>query len=152
MNIFIGSDHAGFKTKQFILNNFNTKITSFKINFIDVGTNTEDKCDYPDYAIKLITLLKKQLPYKKTSEQKNFGILICGTGIGMCMVANRFKKIRAVACRSVEDAKISREHNNANVLCIGARTTDKSTIIEIIKTFIETKYEGGRHDIRINKF
>ena len=152
MNIFIGSDHAGFKTKQFILNNSNTISTSFKINFIDIGTNTEDKCDYPDYAIKLITLLEKQLPYKKISEQKNFGILICGTGIGMCMVANRFKKIRAVVCRSVEDAKISREHNNANVLCIGARTTDKSTIIEIIKTFIETKYEGGRHDIRINKF
>ena len=97
-------------------------------------------------------MLKKQLPYKKTSEQKNFGILICGTGMGMCMVANRFKKIRAVVCKSVEDAKMSREHNNANVLCIGARTTDKSTIIEIIKTFIETKYEGGRHDVRINKF
>ena len=151
MKIFIGSDHAGFETKEFIKNTHFSTINE-DVEFIDAGTYTKNRCDYPDYAKKTVKLLKKHLPFRKTSEQNNFGVLICGTGFGMCMVANRYKKIRAVVCRNVDEAKISRQHNNANVLCLGERTTTKEEIIEIINAFISTKYEGGRHNNRIKKF
>lgn len=151
MKIFIGSDHAGYETKEFI-KTIDFSDTIQDIEFIDVGTYSEERCDYPDYAKKTVKLLKKHLPFRKTSDPNNFGILICGTGFGMCMVANRYKKIRAVVCRNVDEAKISRQHNNANVLCLGERTSMKEEIIEIINAFLSTKYEGGRHNNRIKKF
>ena len=150
MKIFIGSDHAGFEMKQFIKQQLPNFILE-KIEIKDIGTNNNSPCDYPDIAKKMVKSLKRFIPFKKTSIQKNFGILICGTGIGMCMVANKFKKIRAVVCDNEDYAKISRLHNNANVLCLGARTTKKSDIIKIITTFLKTEYEGGRHNARINK-
>ena len=151
MKIFIGSDHAGFNTKEFIKNT-DFSDTKKDIEFIDVGTYNDERCDYPDYAKKVAKLLSKNLAFSKISEQKNFGILICGTGFGMCMVANKYRKIRAVVCRNTDEAKIARQHNNANILCLGERITGKEQIIEIIKAFILTAYEGGRHNRRINKF
>ena len=150
MKIVIGSDHAGFNVKELIKNiKF---VQKGKFNFIDVGTHNENSCDYPDYALKLVRKLKQSIPLKKTSEQQNFGILICGTGIGMCMVANRFRRIRAAVCNSVDEAKLARQHNNANVLCIGARIINIKEIKKIVETFLFTPYEGGRHNVRINKF
>ena len=148
MRIFIGADHNGFEMKEYIKNCDFSK----NINFIDTGTYTKESCDYPKYAKKTIKYLKKEIPFFKTSKQTVFGILICGTGFGMSMVANRYKKIRAVVCRNVFEAKMAREHNNANVLCIGANITKKEDIKDIIETFITTEFLKGRHSRRIKKF
>lgn len=150
MKIFIGSDHAGFEIKELIKNIKFVKKS--ELDFIDIGTHNKNSCDYPDYALKLVKKLKQSVPLKKTSEQQNFGILICGTGIGMCMVANRFSYIRAAVCNSIDEAKLARLHNNANILCIGARIVKAKEIKKIVEVFLFTPYEGGRHNARINKF
>ncbi len=135
MNIAIASDHAGFKLKEFLISNLP--------NAADLGTNSEQSVDYPDSAQTLSEHLK--------AHPSSIGILICGSGIGITMAANRFSHIRAALCRDVEDAKISRLHNNANVLVLGGRVTDPAIALEMTKIFLETKFEGGRHENRINK-
>ena len=137
--ISLASDHAGFTLKETI----KKKLIKNKVKVLDFGPYNKDKVDYPDYAVKVCVdiLLNKA----------NFGILICGTGIGMCMAANRFSNIRAALCKDVYTACMARDHNNANVLCIGARNTED--VIPIVKTFLETKFEEeGRHRARIDKF
>ncbi len=137
--IFISSDHAGYKLKEQIKNRFSKKYI-----FKDMGTNgSKVSVNYPEYAHKLC---------KKVSDNKqNIGILICGSGMGMSMAANKHKKIRAAVCYSVKNTKLSRLHNNANVITLGSRLTNKDTAFKCIEVFLNTKFEGGRHVKRVKK-
>ncbi len=133
--IYIASDHAGFNLKQRVISKFR--------GLIDLGTNKEDSVDYPDFAKKLS---------KKVSLNKNsFGILICGSGTGMAIVANRRKNVRAAMCYSAKNTQLSRLHNNANIITLGERLIDKKTAFKLIKIFLNTKFEGGRHLRRVKK-
>ena len=137
--IFISSDHAGYKLKEQIKKRF-----SKKYNFEDMGTNSSKiSVNYPDYAHKLCK--------KVSNNSKNMGILVCGSGMGMSMAANRHKKIRAAVCYSVKNSKLSRLHNNANIITLGSRLTKKNTAFKCIDAFINTKFEGGRHLRRIKR-
>ncbi len=135
--IFIASDHAGFLLKESIKSDFEN------LDLIDLGTFSEESVDYPDYAAALAGALFE--------EGEGFGILICGSGIGISIAANRFAHIRAALCREVSDAEVARKHNNANVLVLGGRVTNFKQAGDIVSTFINTKFEGGRHQNRINK-
>ena len=137
--IFISSDHAGYNLKEKIKKKF-----SKKYKFQDLGTyNSEKSVNYPDYAHKLS---------KKVSlSTKNMGILVCGSGMGMSMAANRHKKIRAAVCYSVKNTKLSRLHNNANIITLGSRLTKKNIAFKCIEVFVRTKFEGGRHKKRVKK-
>ncbi|SVE46568.1 uncharacterized protein METZ01_LOCUS499422, partial [marine metagenome] len=128
--IFIASDHAGYELKVEILQ-------YYKDTIIDLGTNSLESVDYPEYALKLVEKVK--------SNKLSFGILICGTGIGMSIAANKMKDIRCALCTTVEMAKMARKHNNANVLALGGRILEESEALEILFTFCKTKFEGGRH-------
>ena len=135
--IFIASDHAGFNLKHDIIKYF-----SKKLKFVDLGTkNSKISVNYPDFAHKLSK--------KVASNTKNIGILICGSGMGMSISANRHKKIRAALCYSVKNAKLSRLHNNANIITLGARLIKKNTAFKCINVFLNTKFEGGRHVKRV---
>ena len=131
--LYIASDHAGFTLKEFV-----KKKLSKKIKFDDQGPHSDEiSVNYPDFAHKLC---------KKVSKNSlNMGILICGSGMGMAMAANRHKKIRAALCYSVKNTKLSRLHNNANVITLGSRLINKNTAMKCINTFLKTKFEGGRH-------
>jgi ribose 5-phosphate isomerase B len=138
--IALGSDHAGFEYKEHL----KKLLVELGRPYQDFGTSSAASVDYPDFA---------HVVSKAVASGKNqFGILICGTGIGMSIVANKHKGIRAAVCESIESAKLSREHNDANVLCIGARITSWETAEEIVKTFLTTPFSGGkRHMYRIEK-
>ena len=137
--IFISSDHAGFNLKELIKKKF-----SKKYKFQDLGTNNSKKSvNYPDYAHKLCK--------KVSSNSKNIGILVCGSGMGMSMAANKHKKIRAAVCYSLKNTKLSRLHNNANIITLGSRLTKKNIAFKCIEVFINTKFEGGRHKERVKK-
>ena len=137
--VFIASDHAGYKLKNEIIKKFSKKII-----FSDLGTrDAEISVNYPDYAHKLSKSVSKN--------PKNIGILVCGSGVGMSMAANRHKKIRAALCYSVNNAKLSRLHNNANIITLGARLIKKNIAFKCINVFLSTKFEGGRHIKRIKK-
>jgi ribose 5-phosphate isomerase B len=137
--IFISSDHAGYSLKEQIKKKF-----SNKYKFQDLGTdNAKISVNYPDYAHKLCK--------KVGSNSKNMGILVCGSGMGMSMAANRHKKIRAAVCYSTKNTKLSRLHNNANIITLGSRLTKKNTAFKCIEIFINTKFEGGRHKKRVVK-
>ena len=140
MKVAVGSDHAGLALKRELI-----KIMEVNsITVIDYGTYSSDSCDYPDYAAKVAK--------EVISNNAEFGILICYTGIGMSIAANKFKGIRAALVNNVENAKLTREHNNANILCLGAKDVDAQTAIEIIKTFLTTPFSNGeRHQRRIDK-
>ena len=137
-SIIIGSDHAGFLVKE--------KIKVFlkkpNIKLLDIGTFSEERVDYPDYAKKLALTVKNKTV---------FGILVCGSGIGVSIAANRIKKIRAAVCYNKKSASLARKHNNANVLCLGARLIDFKNIKTIVNTFISTKFEKSRHLTRVKK-
>lgn len=136
--IFIGSDHAGFDLKQDILNaEFNG------LSFVDCGTHSSERTDYPTYAKKVCAEVLKN--------PNSFGVLICYTGIGMSIAANRHLGIRAALCATLSDVKLSRHHNNANVLVLGAHAISKNNAIEMINTFITTLFEAGRHLTRIQQ-
>ena len=137
--IFISSDHAGFNLKEQIKKKF-----SKKYSFQDLGTyNSKISVNYPKFAHKLCK--------KVSNNPRNMGILVCGSGIGMSMAANRHKKIRAAVCYSVKNTKLSRLHNNANIITLGSRLTKRDTAFKCIDVFINTKFEGGRHIKRIKK-
>ena len=138
-SIFISSDHAGYNLKEQIKKKFGKKFL-----FRDLGTESSKvSVNYPDYAHKLCR--------KVSNNSKNIGILICGSGMGMAMAANKHKKIRAAVCYSVKNTKLSRLHNNANVITLGSRLTKKNTIFKCIEVFLNTKFEGGRHIKRVKK-
>lgn len=137
--IYIASDHAGFKLKSKILESY----FKDKPNMIvrDLGTYSVEPVDYPLFAQKLCKKIKKD----------NFGILVCGSGIGVSITANRFNHIRASLCRSVYDAKMTRKHNNSNVICLSGRGFVKKNIFAMLNTYFKTGFEAGRHLRRINK-
>ena len=137
--ILIASDHAGFKLKEIIKKHLLTK----KINIVDLGPFDLEKVDYPDYAHKL----SKKINLNK----KLTGVLVCGSGMGMEMTANRYKNVRAALCYNQKSAKLSRLHNNANVIALGSRLTKKNVALKCINTFLNTKFEGGRHAKRVKK-
>ena len=136
--IYIASDHAGFKLKSSILSKFYKKK-----KIIDLGPNSNISVDYPDYA--------KKLSKKIASEKGSFGILICGSGMGMAISANKIKNVRAALCYNKKNTKLSRLHNNANIITLGERLISKNKAINLIKIFLSTKFEGGRHLRRIKK-
>ena len=136
--VFIASDHAGFNLKKNIIQRF-SKIQKI----LDLGPKTNDSVDYPDFAKKL----SKKVIFNKGS----FGILICGSGMGMAIVANKTKNIRAALCYSVKNTKLSRLHNNANIITLGERLINKKKAFNLIKVFLSTKFEGGRHLRRVRK-
>ena len=137
--IFISSDHAGYNLKEQIKKKF-----SRKFKFQDLGTNNyKISVNYPDYAHKLCK--------KVAVNKENRGILVCGSGMGMSMAANKHKKIRAAVCYSVKNTKLSRLHNNANIITLGSRLTNKDTAFKCIDIFVKTKFEGGRHKKRVRK-
>jgi len=133
--IFIASDHAGYEMK--------TKLNEHFSSFIDLGTNSLDSVDYPDFAHKLTSEVLKN--------EGSFGILICGTGVGMSIAANRFKGIRAGLVNSLEVARLIRQHNDANVLVIPGRFMDNEEAKNCVKVFIDTQFESGRHKKRVEK-
>jgi ribose 5-phosphate isomerase B len=139
MKIVIGSDHAGFTAKEFVKEFLRSK----NIEIIDVGTNADSRCDYSDYAISLC---------HEVIKQNLTGILLCGSGIGVSMVANRFALIRAALCRSPLDAEMARKHNDANVICLGARTSSEAELTQILESWFFHQFEGGRHTERLIKF
>jgi ribose 5-phosphate isomerase B len=137
--VFIASDHAGFKLKEQIKKKF-----SNKINIIDLGTNeSTTSVNYPNFA--------HQLCKKVSLNNKNIGILVCGSGMGMSMAANRHKKIRAALCYSIKNTKLSRLHNNSNVITLGSRLIKKELAFKCINIFLSTPFESGRHLKRVKK-
>ena len=139
MKIAIAADHGGFELKDSMVE----YIKSLGNEVVDLGTNSSDSVDYPDYAKKVCEEIQKG--------NSDLGILICGTGIGMSLAANKFEGIRAACVSDVYSAKMSRNHNNANVLCIGARVIGDEVAKLIIKTFLENEFEAGRHQRRVDK-
>ncbi len=139
MSIFIASDHAGYSLKQAIVKFLKDDLS---LDVVDLGCNSSRAVDYPDFA--------KLLARNVKSDKDSKGILLCGTGIGMSITANRTKGIRCALCHSPEYAKLSREHNNSNVLALGARFLDDDAAKAIVKVWLETDFTAGRHKKRVD--
>jgi len=139
MRISIGNDHAGVEYKNYIKEYLLAK--DIEVN--NYGTDSLDSVDYPDFAHPVSNDVNE--------EKSDLGILICGSGNGVCMTANKYKNVRAALCWNKELALLSKSHNNANIVCIPARFIEKEEALEIIKTFISQEFEGGRHERRVNK-
>ncbi len=139
MRISIGNDHAGVDYKKHIQEYLFVKDVEVK----NYGTDSLDSVDYPDFA--------HPVSQDVNEESSDLGILICGSGNGVCMTANKYKNVRAALCWNKELAMLSKTHNNANVICIPARFIEKEDALEIVKTFISETFEGGRHQRRVNK-
>jgi ribose 5-phosphate isomerase B len=137
--IFISSDHAGFKLKEAIKLHLSKK----KIIFNDLGPYNDDKVDYPDFAHKVAKRVQ--------IDKNNIGILVCGSGMGMNIAANRHKNIRAAQCFNIKSTKLSRLHNDANIITLGSRLLTKKNALNFVNVFLNTKFEGGRHSKRIKK-
>ena len=137
--ICIASDHAGFNLKE----NIKDYLINKNVSIIDLGPNENKSVDYPDYAKKIGNRIK--------SKKSDMGILVCGSGTGMAISANKFKNIRAAVCYNIKSTRLSRQHNNANIIALGARLTKKSLSLKLVELFLKTKFEGGRHLKRIEK-
>ena len=138
MNISIGNDHAGVDYKNYIIENLSE---DYKIK--NHGTDNDESVDYPDFA--------HQVAYDIENNISNVGILICGSGNGVAMTANKHKNVRAALCWNVQIADLAKQHNNANIICIPARFISKEEALKIVKSFIESDFEGGRHERRVKK-
>ena len=137
----MGADHGGVDLKAVLID----ELKAIGVPVIDLGTNGHDSVDYPTYADALAKMILEGKVRR--------GVLLCGTGIGMSMVANRHRGIRAAVCRDVTDARLARQHNDANVLCLGGRTTGPEVAKDCLRTFLETTFEGGgRHSRRLAQF
>ena len=137
--IFLSSDHAGYKLKEFIKIHLDKK----KINYTDLGPFNSERVDYPDFAHKVAKKVK--------TDKKHIGILVCGSGMGMNIAANRHKNIRAAQCFNLKSTKLSRLHNDANIITLGSRLLSKKNALNCVSVFLNTKFEGGRHAKRIKK-
>ena len=137
--IFISSDHAGFKLKETIKDYLRNK----KVKIEDLGPKNDSSVDYPDYAHKVARKVK--------SRKSNVGILVCGSGTGMNIAANKHKNIRAAQCFNLKSTKLSRLHNDANIITLGSRLITKKNALKFISVFLNTKFEGGRHLKRVKK-
>jgi len=138
MIISIASDHAGYELKETIKNYFDIA----NITYADFGTNSTESVDYPVYAKKVCASIQ--------TGESDFGVLICGSGIGMCIAANKHRNIRAACCHETYGAKMARLHNDANVLTLGSRIVGSGLALEIVKKFLAVDFEGGRHTGRLN--
>ena len=138
MIIALGADHAGYLLKETI----KEYLTKKKLEFKDYGTFKMDSCDYPEFSYKVSQAV--------VTEEANVGILVCGTGIGMCITANKIKGIRAAQVNDMESAQLSRLHNDANILCLSGRNLPEDEALKIVETWLNTSFEGGRHQGRIN--
>ena len=133
----LAADHAGYDLKEYLKKHFN------EVEWLDLGTDNCDRVDYPDYAAKAAKLV---------SEGKiTAAVLVCGSGVGMAIAANKFKNVRATVAESEVVAALCKQHNNVNVLCLGARLTERELAVKIVKTWLHTGFEGGRHQDRIEK-
>ena len=139
MRIALASDHAGLQLRSIIIEHLH----DLEHEVIDHGPDSTDSVDYPDFAEKVA--------HSVTTNEADCGILVCGTGVGMAMAANRVAGIRAAVCESGYTVRMTRLHNNANVLCLGERVVGAGQALELVKIFLETKYEGGRHQNRLDK-
>ena len=137
--IFLSSDHAGYKLKELI----KLYLIKKKLKFSDLGPNSDTRVDYPDYAHKVAKKVK--------TNKKNVGILVCGSGMGMNIAANRHKNIRAAQCFNLKSTKLSRLHNDANIITLGSRLLTNKNALNCVNVFLNTKFEGGRHSKRIKK-
>ena len=137
--IAIASDHGGFELKETVI----AQLLNDGWEIDDLGPNNEDSVDYPDYGIKLAEIIAN----KKVER----GIVICGTGVGMSIVVNRFPGIRGTLCSDIYTAKMSREHNDSNILIMGGRVIGRGLASEIVDTWLNTAFEGGRHQRRLDK-
>jgi ribose 5-phosphate isomerase B len=137
--IFVSSDHAGYKLKEEI----KLYLLKKKISFVDMGPHNDDRVDYPDFAHKVAKKVK--------TNKDNVGILVCGSGMGMNIAANRHKNIRAAQCFNLKSTKLSRLHNDANIITLGSRLLSKKLALKCVIAFLNTKFEGGRHLKRIKK-
>jgi ribose 5-phosphate isomerase B len=140
MKIYLGCDHAAYEEKEILKKH----LVDTGHEVVDHGPYNAERCDYPDYASKVAKSV--------ANEEASKGVLICGSGIGVSMVANRYKRIRAALIRNIEEAQLSRAHNDANILCLGARLTPVEDLKSIIDAWLEAKFEEGRHSGRIAKF
>ncbi len=138
LKIAIGSDHAGFELKEKIVE----YLTSNNYNFKDFGTFTPESCDYP----KIAQIVASEVSNKAF----NRGILVCGSGIGMSIAANKFKGVKAALCWNSFTAKSSRTHNDSNILCLGQRVTEENLALEIVDLWLKSEFEGGRHKLRVD--
>ncbi len=137
--VCIASDHAGFNLKEEIKNHLINK----NVSIFDLGPFNNHSVDYPDYAKKLANRIKLK--------KSDVGILVCGSGTGMAISANKIKKIRAAVCYNVKSTRLSRQHNNANIISLGSRLTKKKLSLKLVELFLQTKFEGGRHLRRVKK-
>ena len=135
----IASDHAGYKLKEDIKNYLIDK----KMSVFDMGPYNDNSVDYPDYAKKLGNRIKLK--------KSDVGILVCGSGTGMAISANKIKSIRAAVCYNTKSTRLSRQHNNANIIALGSRLTKKNLSLKLVEIFFNTKFEGGRHLRRVKK-
>jgi ribose 5-phosphate isomerase B len=140
MKILIASDHAGYSLKTALVEH----LKSAGVDVVDMGTSDASmSVDYPDYAKKVASQIAGQ--------NENMGILICGTGVGMCITANKYRGVRAALAGDTFSARMSRLHNNANILCLGSRVIGKGLAIDIVDSWLGAEYEGGRHSKRLDK-
>jgi ribose 5-phosphate isomerase B len=139
MKLAIASDHAGFELKRELLD----VLSHRKVTVHDVGTFTSDAVDYPDFATEVAKAVSAGVA--------DVGVLVCGTGIGMSIVANKYKNVRAALCHTEFEARMSRAHNDANILCLGSRVTGAGLARVVLEAFLNTKFEGGRHERRVQK-
>ena len=137
--ICISSDHAGFKLKE----NIKDFLIKKNLSIIDLGPINENSVDYPDYAKKVSNRVK--------SKKSEIGILVCGSGTGMAISANKTKKIRAAVCYNLKSTRLCRQHNNANIIALGSRLIKKDNALKLISVFLQTRFEGGRHLRRVKK-
>jgi len=141
MQLFIGNDHAAVGLKTYVVDFLKTEFPEIEV--INYGTDTDDSVDYPDYGAKVAQSV--------ANNPKNLGIVICGTGIGISIAANKIKGVRAAKCNNALEATLSRQHNDANVLAMGARMIGRELALNIVKAFLEGEFAGGRHQQRVDK-
>jgi len=139
MKISVGCDHRGIEVKNWVL----AALTELNIEAVDCGANSPDSCDYPDVAEKVARLVSEQ--------EVDLGLLICGSGIGMSIAANKLAGVRAALCIDQANARLARQHNHANVVCLAANGATQDSVKSIVETFVQTDFEGGRHARRVNK-
>lgn len=139
MRVALGADHAGVALRADVM----ARLTARGVEIEDFGTLSDESVDYPDYAAKVAEAV--------ASGRVDYGVLVCGTGLGMAIAANKVPGIRAVAVIDMESTRLARQHNDANVLALGARVTPKDDLLTIVDTFLDTPFEGGRHQRRVDK-
>ncbi len=140
MRIALGCDHGGFELKEYVKAYLETRAD---VEVVDLGTFSPEPVDYPEYAARVAHAI--------LNGEAERGILLCGTGIGISISANKFKGIRAALCHDAYTARLSRLHNDANILAMGGRTTGKEVAVDMVNIWLETPFEGGRHQRRLNK-